>query len=577
MKRLLIFMLSSFCLLSARDYYIFLNSQKVIKIRSENENSDINLSKALKNAEEGDRFFFKRGEVFKTPVKIKNKKGLSFLSYGDETLPAPIIETLTEIKPKEKYTTIITEPKKFSFRDESWRNLERDFKNYLKILKTSLRKKAAKSFYDIRDKLSAMARIKLPLPKYGYYDPNAVRIFYKNKEILKTLFFEELNCDNCKEKIRWYLEGKSGYLYLFFLSNESDPNEVINNLFINNDYLSPFIVENCKEITIKGLDLRGGKYSLMIKDSSKIKVLNMKIGNYSFTGIYAIGDKAITSKIVVKDSLIDSKFNFDYRYYSSRGSQDGIFFLGNVRESIVKRCDIKNWGHNGITLSAPKNTEVRNNFITLNQISGENLPYMHGIIIDNENCINNKAVLNLIRDTTAPNQINGVGNVFEKNIVLNVKNSPVKKDQGYGSGIAVQIQAYGRKNASIANEIRENYFINCQETGLSIIDNGYDGEKRKNLIEKNYFVNAQTSPLTEEKNVFIKVDDSKHIKENRFERNMFYAEKGGEIKVKYKKEYLNIKEFNKLKNAQGNEEISYPPFSVKELLEEFERERAKEP
>jgi hypothetical protein len=53
--------------------------------------------------------------------------------------------------------------------------------------------------------------------------------------------------------------------------------------------------------------------------------------------------------------------------------------------------------------------------------------------------------------------------------------------------------------------------------------------------------------------------------------------KGGEIKVKYKKEYLNIKEFNKLKNAQGNEEISYPPFSIKELLEEFERERAKEP
>ncbi len=578
MKKI-IFIITTLCIsfIWAQDYYIFLNAEKEIKIRSENKNIDANLSFILQNAKEGDRFFFKRGDIFKTPIEIKNKKQLSFLSYGKKEASLPIINALSKIEIEEKYLRIIKEPQIFSFHDRGWRNLRKDFKNYTKILTTKLRNEIADSFYDIRDKLSAMARFKLPIPKYGYYDPNAIRLFYKDKELLKVLLFEELNCDECKEKIRWYFESKTGYMYLFFLSDEIDPKEVINNLFINNDTLAAFSMENSENITIKQLDLRGGKYSLLIKTSSKIKVLDMKIGNYSFTGIYVISDEKPSSKIVIKNCLIDSKFNFNYRYYSSRGSQDGIFFIGNVRESIIKKCDIRDWGHNGITLSAPGETKVKNNFITLNKISGKNLPYMHGIIIDNQNCINNKAVLNLIENTSAPNQINGIGNSFENNIVLNVKNSQIKKDQGYGSGIAVQIQAYGRKNLSVANSIKNNYFINCEETGLSIIDNGYDGEKRKNLIEKNIFINTQTNPLKKEKGVFIRVDKNNHIKDNYFTKNRFYSDKNEKILIYYKDDYLTVKEFNKLKNADKNEELQTVPITEEEVLEYFKRERDKEP
>jgi len=579
MKTVIFFLTLFFnSILFATNYYISHDKDNHLLIKTGSFEVKTSLKELLSVAKEGDVYYFKRGEYFNLNIEIKSQKNLSFFSYGDKNKPLPIIDTSTKIIIDQTSLDIIYDVSKKRFYDKSWREIEKDFSKYYNIQSTVTKKSIAKDFKEVRGDIVSMARFKLSLPKYGYYDPNAMRIFYGNKELLKVLLFEEFKCKECKEKIRWYFEQKSGYLYIFTLSQDIDIEKVVNNLSINNDSLSAFGITDSQNIMIKGLDLRGGKYALLIKASKNIKVFDSNIGNYSFTGVYIISDKTPSSHITIANSLIDSKFYFkNYRFYSSRGSQDGIFLIGNVHSCIIKKCDINNWGHNGITLySVDETNRVSNNYIALNKISGKEIAYMHGIIVDNKYCTNNKIVSNLITDISAPNQINGMSNTFENNTVISVKNSSVKKDQGYGSGIALQIQAYGKDNAAIGNIIKNNSFINCESEGLSLYDNGYDGVKKNNIIKENRFVNCSINPFNKQKGVYIEVSKyhPSNMINNSFVKNLFYEE-SSKLLIDYKGEYLDIDAFNKVKGNKDNEIISPLLIDEDEIIQNFELERKK--
>ena len=573
MKALLVlFLLIGFAF--SKNYYISKENGK-ISIITDGIPLPKPLNEIIKNSKKGDKFFFKRGDYFKTSIEIKNKENLLFSSFGNPLKPPPIIDARTKIIIDEKSLEILYNPQIEEWKDESWRNLLNDFKNLTRILSTKTREQIAKNFDEVRYFVSQIARFKLPLPKYGYYDPNAMRIFNDSKEILRALFFEELKCENCKNKIRWYFEKKSGYLYLFSLSPSIDLKKAVENLYINNNNLSAFSIINSKNIEIFNLDLKGGKYALLIKGSKKIKASNLTLGNYSFIGAYLTSNENPSSDIKIEKCKIDSNFPFDYRFYSSRGSQDGVFLIGDVNNSTVTKCDIYNWGHSGITLYAPTIKHfVSKNTISLNKISGKNTPYMHGIIVDNKNCTHNKIVENLISDISAPNQLNGIENIFSKNIIMNVKNSKIKKDQGYGSGIAIQIQAYG-ENAAINNLIKDNSIYNCDQCAISIYDNGRDGEKRGNKFIANTFSNCSLSPFnTKEKNIFIEISKKNKDKiiDNIFVNNLFYNKKSNPL-INYKGSILDINSFNQIKGNENNKIIPYLSVNKSLLIYYFEQKR----
>ena len=569
---LLLFLLFSFAL--SKNYYISKKDGHISIIRD-----GISLSKPLneviKNSKNRDKFFFKRGDYFKTSIEIKNKNNLLFSSFGNPLKPLPVIDARTNIMIDKKSLEILYNPQTEEWKDRSWKNLVNDFKNLTKILSTKTREQIAKDFDEVKYFVSQIARFKLPLPKYGYYDPNAMRIFNDNKEILRALFFQELKCENCKEKIRWYFEKRSGYLYLFSLSPSIDLKRVVENLYINNDNLSAFSVINSKNIKISNLNLKGGKYALLIKGSKNIKAYNLTLGNYSFIGAYLTSNENPSSNIKIEKCKIDSNFPFNYRFYSSRGSQDGVFLIGDVNNSTVTKCDIYNWGHSGITLYAPTIKHfVSKNIISLNKIIGKSIPYMHGIIIDNKNCTHNKIVENLISDISAPNQLNGIENIFSKNIIINVRNSQIKKDQGYGSGIAIQIQAYG-DNAAINNLIKDNSIYNCDQCAISIYDNGKDGEKRGNKFIANTLSNCSLSPFnTKEKNIFIEISpkNKDKITDNIFVNNLFYNKKANPL-INYKGSILDINSFNQIKGNENNKIIPYLSANKSLLIYYFEQKR----
>ncbi len=569
---LILLISQTFC----ENYYISKNLENKISIKKNGIVLFKPLNEIIKNSKKGDKFFFQRGEIFKTSIEVLNKEGLTFSSYGNPLKPLPVIDARSKIIIDKNSLEILYNPQIEIWHDESWKNLTNDFKNLTYILSTKTREKMAKSFDEIKYYVSQIARFRLPVPKYGYYDANPIRIFNEKSEILKALFFEELKCEGCKNEIRWYFEKKSGLLYLFSLSPSIDLKRVLNNLYINNENLSAFSIVNSKNIKVKNLNLQGGKYSVLIKGAKNIEVSNCKLGNYSFVGAYLTSNKNPSLKIKIENCKIDSNFPFkNYRFYSSRGSQDGVFIIGDVNDSIVTKCDITNWGHSAITLNTPTLKHfVSNNVISLNKISSKGIPYMHGIIIDNKNCTKNRITDNLITDISAPNQLNGIENIFSKNIIMNIKNSQIKKDQGYGSGIAIQIQAYG-KNASINNLIKENYIYNCDQCAVSIYDNGKDGEKRGNKFIANTFSNCALNPLyPKDKAIFIEISkkNQNKISNNIFIKNIFYSKKEKPL-INYKGEIVDINDFNKIEGNKENREIPYLSTNKSLIFYYFEQKR----
>ena len=541
--------------LFAKKYYIrHQNGNQIIIINEKHQIISNSFIDFLRNIQSKDTLLFKRGEVFKLPVNIIGKKDIVIKDYGSKKLNKPIIDTRYSIPPQKiEYFDVLYDEN--LTQDKSFKSLESAFrKNYARV-KGSIRDKIAKSFLDVKKNIYSVVRVKLD---FINFDPNALRVWVNNKERLKSLLFEELKCDNCSQKIKWFYDKKYKYLYLFALKADVDLWKDAQNIKINSVILDSLNLSDDENITIQNLDIRGSKYAIGIRGSKNILIEKCKIGRYSFTGIDIMNDiddyNKSSENIVIQNCTIEAGYNGGkYRYLSSRGVQDGIFIVGGVKNSLIKDNTVNNWGHSGINLYSPSSkNSVTGNHITNNVINGDKMPYMHGITVDGSNCVKNEISSNIIKNTTARNQLNGAYNIFSKNIIYNLKNSQIKLDQGYSAGQGIQLQAYGKTNIAKNNIIKNNLFAKIDEAAISVVNYRDDGIKKNNVFKNNVILNSglKNNNIALE---IINYSKNDAIKGNSFIQNRFKL-LDSKPKINYRGKILSIEEFNE-QNGENNDTI----------------------
>ncbi len=557
----------------ANVYYVSSNENGDIKIVDENNISSFEtLNKLFNFISSGDKVLFKRGDKFKTDIKIENKSGIYLGAYGNTNRSLPVIYLKDNIAIN-KRDIEIAYPRDFGeeFGDNSWKNLSNYFENIYNSLAyfTGLKSKIAKSFQDVKNKVYEIARFKFPYYKYRYFDPNAIRLWMGNREILKALCFEELNCTDCKYKVRWFYEQQNNYLYLFSMDPNLELRDIVDFLYFNNPDYATLKLINSKKIDIKNLDIRDGKYSIVIRGGEDINITSSIVGKGAFTGIYVTNDmddfKKGSKNILIDKCLIDGDFKFDYRFSSLRNSQDGIFFLNNVQDSTVSNSRFYHWGHTGINLSVSDRNQlnlseqeireyfgVKRNRIIKNTFDGKDMPYMRAISFDNRGCENNIFSQNVIKNMRVRSQINGSENIISYNIVYNVQNSQIKMDQGYGSGQGFQFEAYGSLNISSKNVVSKNLIIKTDEAAISISSRSGYGNIEDNNITDNIIIDCGNNVFQNPKKDYNKTsfdiididNDYSTIKANNFIANKVYTPYETSF-VFYRGEILDIENFNK--------------------------------
>ncbi len=542
----------------AAEYRVLSLNDKIIIEDKNGSILNISLENLFKNLSNNDNVLFRRGDVFRTNISVKNKKLIFLGSFGDPAKSKPLITSISKIpfEENETFEIFYSKEKKANLNDESFKNLSDDFKKHFSILSSEIKREIADNFEDVKDFIDYVLRIKLPVEKFKYFDPNAMRVWIKKREILKLMLFEELKCTECEEEIRWFYEPKKNYLYLFIRGDIKNLSELKNEMEINNIKVDTVTIQESENITIRDLSIEGGKYALALRGASKTTVSDSVIGNGSFTGIEITNsfDSNKSSDFNVIDKcVIDSGFNFKYRFHSSRGSQDGIFLLGLASFNIISNNLISNWGHAGINLYSPENGKVSDNLFISNKIDGSKVPYMHGFSMDGKNTSGNRFTSNMFTNLGARNQLNGVENAVYRNYFANIYNSRIKKDQGYGSGQGIWLQAYGR-NACRDNHITENIFINCDEAAVSIVSYENDGVKKKNTVSNNFIINCGNKIFNKPyQNTVFEIFDKRGntVKENNFVNNKIFNREE-EPKIFYHGEILSVDEFNKKIGRYGD-------------------------
>ncbi len=557
--------------INASIYYVDKDENESLKVFDENNVTVFYSIKELFNSlKDKDKVFFKRGKRFNASLDIEKKDGIVLGDYGDKNLSLPIISIKEKIAiDKNQIQTVY--PKDFGeeFADQSWRNVEDYFNKIYNSLAnfTGTKNKIAKSFADVKNRVYEILRFKLPV--YPNFDPNALRLWMGDREILKAVCFEELNCSECGEKyeVRWFYENNSRYLYLFSMNSKIELKNIVDFLYINNPNYFTLKIFNSKNIAVKNLDIRDGKYSIIIRGSSDVNITGCIVGKGSFTGIYVTNDmdsfKIGSKNVLIDNCVIDGDFRFSYRFSSLRDSQDGIFFLNNVRDSVVKNSKFYHWGHTGINLSVSdvtslnlkddeiKTLGVMNNKIFKNTFDGKDMPYMRALSFDNRRCESNIFEKNVIKNMRVRSQINGSGNIVRYNIVYNIKNSQIKMDQGYGSGQGFQLEAYGSSNISSKNVIEKNLIMKTDEAAVSISGRKGYGNIEDNNISDNIVVNCGMNVFKNPKKDYndiafevVDIDgDYSSIKNNNFILNKIYTSLN-DFFVFYRGEVFDINNFN---------------------------------
>jgi len=585
----------------AEEFFVSSEDNKTINIfNKDGELISDDLKKIISSLENGDKLFFKRGERFDAFIDLTNKENISLSAYGDNNLSLPIIDHIIKIPFDDKnessliYPSFGDEP----WNDESWNNLLNAFNYYLSPLASFTKNKIATEYEEVKDKIHQILRIKLPYLDPAF-DPHAIRLWIGEKEILRALYFEELNCTDCEYKIKYFYESKTRFLYLFSNDFTVDLNSLISELRINNANYFTIRIRNSKSVKIENLDIRGGKYAVLIRASKDINISDSSIGKGSFTGIYVTNDNLDFSKgsenIIIDNCTIDSDFKLNYRFYSERGVQDGIFFLNNVSNSVIRNSSIKNWGHTGINLTtelnAPSSTDsenlqIINNEIYKNTLDGKEISYMRAFSLDGSRCRNNRIYQNVIKNMTVRSQINGINNIIKHNLFYNTRNSQIKKDQGYGSGEALQLEAYGKSNESSYNIIERNLILKSDEAGISLSSNEYSGYKKDNLIKDNILIdcgNRMFIPFEGYKkdynqtaiDLFDYTNSYESMKGNDFIGNKIYTPYQNSF-VFYKGELLTVKEFNLKNDPEENitikDNVQFPNINLLKTSEDYDAE-----
>lgn len=396
-----------------------------------------------------------------------------------------------------------------------------------------------------------------------YYGPYKIagRVWLSGVEYVKAEILADVN-----ETYRWYFDLSTSRLYVYAPTNPAQYYTNIEESMAGTD--STAIILGKEYITLKNLDIRGGRYSIEILGSDYVVIEDCNVGlDAGHIGFWISRLESVrnTSNYgIIRRCKIDSGYRLTY-YYEKAQTEDGIHLRDNANFWRIYENEIIDWGHNGIGLAQfAEDTTVSYNEIFSNNITAEHISYGRGFGTTGRTggCQYNRFYYNIVKNTRAPNQIGGDHNYVYYNIIDTVKNSKVKgRDYGNGQGIVLTTSMSGHPEyVADYNKIYNNLIINCDEAGIQIEDWHEDYSIRFNEVKNNLIFNCGANSVQERENVGLVIGDyydpTHEItgRDNVIQNNLIYS-KGALNVVFYRGDLITVEELNN-RTGSYNDTIS---------------------
>ena len=386
---------------------------------------------------------------------------------------------------------------------------------------------------------------------YIPYDRYAKRLWLSGKEYVKAEFLENIN-----ERSRWYYDFKKSRLFVYSKSNPASYYSSIKESS-SIDGSTVYII-NKDHIRLRDLELRGGGRTVSVLGSSQGIIENCKIGWGSGIGIWISRYRGKSSDGgIIRGCKIDSGFRLPY-FYEKAQSEDGIHMRNDVSYWEIYKCEIKNWGHTGVSLwQENRETQVSHNEIYSNFFTTEDVSYgrAFGTKGWEGGCSHNEFYRNHVRNVKGSIQIGGSKNSVHYNIIENVKSSPVYSESSVSAIILTPVttpSGYSEEYVSNRNRILNNLVYECDGEGIKIEgwDEGY--EIKHNKIANNIIVNCGKNSTYDRDNIGIHIQHQGYGKEgkeyrtatNNYIRNNLIYKSGASEVISYNGYKMTVKRFN---------------------------------
>ncbi len=412
---------------------------------------------------------------------------------------------------------------------------------------------------------------------YIEYDMNARRLWLSEKEYVKAEFLE-----NIDENSRWHYDPATSHLYVYAISNPATYYSSIEEAHAI-DASSVYII-NKDHIRVRDLELRGGLRTVSVLGSSHVIIDNCTIGWGGGIGVWISRYNEKSSDFgIIRNCIIDSGFRLSYLYEKAQ-SEDGIHMRNNADQWEIYNCEIKNWGHTGISLwQENKKTSVSHNKIYSNFFTTHDVSY--GRAFETKGwaggCSYNEFYKNYVRDVKGSIQIGGSNNSVYYNIIDTVKNTPVYPESTVSAIILTPVttpSGYSEKYVSNHNRILNNVIYGCDGEGIKIEgwDKGY--EIKYNSVINNIIINCGKNSTHDRENVGIHIqhqgyaDGNEYVTaaNNTIQNNLIYVEGASEI-ISYNWNKMTVDDFNE-NEVYGDEisrNIQANPMFVDPLCQDF--------
>jgi len=113
-------------------------------------------------------------------------------------------------------------------------------------------------------------------------------------------------------------------------------------------------MSNNSNIVFNGLNIEGAKHTVEMSNVSNIKFQNCSIGKGAETAVYTLG----ANGLILDNCDIDAHWTLFYtKAYTTKGTtyrgvNEGLGAYSYLKNSEIKNCNFKNWGHAGIALTS---------------------------------------------------------------------------------------------------------------------------------------------------------------------------------------------------------------------------------
>ena len=323
-------------------------------------------------------------------------------------------------------------------------------------------------------------------------------------------------------------------------------------------------------VTVRDLDLRGGRTSIEIIGSSNIMIEECDVGLYAgHMGIWISGDywhqgKRPSNHGVIRRCKIDSGYRLSY-YYEKAQTEDGIHLRNNAGYWEIYENEIRDWGHNAVSIvQLDEETTVSHNKVYSNLMTAGDISYGRGVGVGGREggAQYNEFYFNIIRNTTVPNQIGGDHNLFYYNIIDTVKNTSVYPEHVSPGIVLTPAMICCPGYVSNYNKIYNNVIYNTDGAGIEVEGWPTGFSIKYNEIKNNIILNCGKNSLYwNQRNIGLYVFPSgwgenatATATDNIFQNNIIYNE-GVEKVVSYNGTAMTADEFNGM-NGTYNDVIS---------------------